>query len=246
MKYNRVFSELQNNGFLDYGRMNGVLSLLGKIVKTRVRKERKVLTAELSKYGKKCIIKFGKKNISFSGNPDNFEKEFNLLREDCWTEYAESVRDKQLMINGENVEEFFNLLITPILLESFNIHKTNPGKLAEIINSKHAHLTKWFFFMKDVKIRAENTKKSLTVKIKSSVFELKNIHENAERDVKTNNLGQYQFFLNDVFIPGLPYTIMVLNGKKTDFKISGKNEELVEIAKTLLESVYEYIMVNKI
>ncbi len=246
MDYKKVFSELKKNGFLDYGRINGLLALLENIVNVKKKKEDSGIIAEITKRGVgTCRIKF-KNNVSFSGKPEKFEEEFNILREDCWIEYARSVRDKQLLLNPHNIKDSFKLIIVPVILEALNIQNIDTKKFKKIIDKKHAHITKWFLFTKDVSVKTSISEKKFMIKVKNSSFELKNPGIKVSGGVKKSNMGQYPFFENDLFGPGLPYTIMVLNGKKMDYEIKGNTDELIEIAEVILRSIHDYIMIEHV
>ncbi|MBN1923261.1 MAG: hypothetical protein JW791_00700 [Nanoarchaeota archaeon] len=244
---NKNLQELINAGLFSFGRERVVFELLKNIVNSDFDKEGDKSVITLRKGENKLVLTINKNKVNSFGDSRFFEQELEILRNDCMHEYANSVRSKKELINVLGTGRFYKFVIVPVIFEAHNGLNMKMSELCAVINNLSASKRFLFFKVKN-KVKAEYTKDKLNVLFNNAQFSVCFNPVRIDYSLMDKNLdvSSYQNTTRDAFFAGLPYTLKVLDGEEFDFCFNGEENALIELGKTLLEAVYEYLMIENV
>lgn len=240
---NKHIKELFKRGLLSFKREYVVFDLLKDISTPKLKEEKKFNVINLKKGKKKFTIKILKDNVITKGT--GFDKILEELKTDCFKEYAVSVRSKKDLLLKFSTGRFVKFVLVPVFLEAYNYFNLNLKRFAELLSNSRAE-QEFLFFKVKKELKVSLKGKNLTVGLNNSAISISLKKSKVDTDLLMKNfeVGKYQNFNRDAFFAGLPYLLKTLNGEDFDYSFNGKLSDLNQLCKTMLEVLYNYLMIE--
>ena len=238
---------LYSHGLLAFNREKAVFDVLKYIVDCTFeeRKDKSIIT--LIKGKKKYVIIVGRKSVSTKGDYAGFKMELSILEKNCMNEFALSVRSKKQLLLTTSPGIFFKYVLVPVLLEAYYYHGLKMNRLVELINKIGGEKKFLIFkFKQDIHTSYKNNVLSVFFNNAHFSMKMKKIKPNPALLDKNFELGRYQNNTNDAFFAGLPYTLKALNNENFDYTFNGEVNSLEQICYAVLDSLYNYLMIENV
>ncbi|VVB75237.1 Uncharacterised protein [Candidatus Tiddalikarchaeum anstoanum] len=241
------FKQLFELGLLSFDREKAFFDLLRNSIPAMMAKEGDKTRIQVKKGGKKALISITNEGVTVSGDYDYFSYGFEKVYKNVLSEYALSVRSKKELLSVLNVGEFYKFVLVPVLLEVRNSFKLNINWLVSEVKKLGAE-KKFLFFKVKNNVSASWKNNVLELSFDDAKFIIKFKKYKVDNSLLSDdvNVGKFQVDVHDAFFAGLPYTILALNGSEFNYSFEGSDMYLRELAKNMLESLYDLLIIENV